>query len=399
MLNGKKILLGVTGSIAAYKAAVLTRLLVKNGAQVKIICTPDALKFITPLTLSTLSNDKVYSSLADEATGLWTNHVELGMWADLMLIAPCSANTLAKMALGLADNLLLTTYLSARCPVMIAPAMDLDMYAHEATQHNIQLLIRRGHHIIEPATGFLASGLEGKGRLEEPEHIIERLQQYFAQSGRFTGKTVLITAGPTHEAIDPVRFIGNHSSGKMGYAFANAFAAEGAKVILVHGPGTATPPRHHNIHTIPVTTALEMMEACAAHHPQVDVAVFTAAVADYRPVSKANQKIKKAEQAFQLELVKNPDIAQTLGQQKKANQFHLGFSLETEKGIANARKKLLEKNFDAILLNMADEHNAPFGSDYNTVEFITMRGDSFTFNNQSKVEIAQKVVNLIYEIR
>jgi phosphopantothenoylcysteine decarboxylase/phosphopantothenate--cysteine ligase len=397
-MQGRKILLGITGGIAAYKSASLIRLLKKQEAEVKVICTPEALDFVTPLTLSTLSQNPVYHQFADKDTGEWTNHVELGSWADLFLIAPCTANTLAKMVTGQADNLLLATYLSARCPVMIAPAMDVDMYHHPATQQNIKLLQERNHVILEPEEGFLASGLFGKGRMVEPEDIVQDIMHYFAERFRFSEHTVLITAGPTKEDIDPVRFISNHSSGKMGFAFAEQFANEGAKVILVKGPTSAPAPMHPNIEIHEVQSALQMLSICLEKHKSADICVFTAAVADYRPAQVSESKIKKeSEKDITLQLVKNPDIAAELGLKKLAHQYHLGFALETENGETNALRKIKVKNFDAIVLNMVDSDNNPFGGDDNDVVYITNKGNKLALGRSSKHTIAQKVINLIYE--
>src|SRR5688572_11311092 len=350
MLNGKKIVLGVSGSIAAYKSAVLVRLLVKEGAEVKVIMTPSAHDFITPLTLSTLSKNPVLTQFVKDESGQWNNHVDLGLWADAMVIAPASANTLAKMANGLCDNLLLAVYLSARCPVFFSPAMDLDMLQHPATKSNIEKLINFGNRIIEPGFGELASGLTGLGRMAEPEQIIDQLNAFLRDSNKLQGKTVLVTAGPTHEAIDPVRFIGNHSSGKMGFAIAEALADEGAKVNLVTGP-TQQHTEHPRINVKAVVSAEEMFEACNKLFPTADITVLSAAVADYKPSAKVDQKIKKKDDTLVIELTRTRDIAASLGKLKHNGQVIVGFALETEEEHSNAVKKLESKNFDMIILN------------------------------------------------
>jgi phosphopantothenoylcysteine decarboxylase/phosphopantothenate--cysteine ligase len=323
MLSDKKILVAVTGSIAAYKTAFFVRLLVKAGAQVKVVMTRSATDFITPLTLSTLSKNPVYLEFYDSKDGSWSNHVELGLWADLMIIAPASANTIAKMAQGICDNLLLATYLSARCPVMIAPAMDLDMLQHHSTQKNLKTLISFGNSIIEPTDGELASGLSGKGRLAEPEELLKELEDYFKKKDKLTGKTVLITSGPTHEAIDPVRFIGNHSSGKMGAALAEVASSMGAKVTFITGP-VSTLPFSPNVEIQKVTSANEMLDAVQKHHKQSDIVIFAAAVADYRPAEISEEKRKRSGNQISIDLVENPDIAATLGKQKSPSQLHIG---------------------------------------------------------------------------
>lgn len=393
MLNGKKILLGVTGSIAAYKAAVLTRLLVKEGAQVKIIMTPSAHDFITPLTLSTLSKNPVLTEFVKDASGQWNNHVELGLWADALLIAPATANTLAKMAHGQCDNLLLAVYLSARCPVLVAPAMDLDMLVHGSTQRNFDILRSYGNIFIEPAYGELASGLVGKGRMAEPEEIIGFLSKHFS-GGKLSGKKVLITAGPTYEAIDPVRFIGNHSSGKMGFAIAERLANEGAQVSLVSGP-TQQHTTHPHINVVRVTSAEEMYNACTSLFPSADVTVLSAAVADYKPTQRADQKIKKKEENLVIELTKTHDIAASLGKQKKNGQLLVGFALETEQEEANALKKIESKNFDLIVLNSLNDKGAGFGFDTNKITIIDREKNVEKFELKTKTEVAADIVNAI----
>lgn len=396
MLKGKRILLGISGSIAAYKAAQLTRLLVKDGAEVKVIMTVAATDFITPLTLSTLSRNPVHVNFVKNELGEWTNHVELGLWANLMVIAPASANTLAKMANGICDNLLLATYLSARCPVFFAPAMDLDMLRHPTTRHNLGKIQSFGNHLIEPAFGELASGLVGHGRMAEPEEIVHHLNKYIATAGILKGKRALVTAGPTHEAIDPVRFIGNNSSGKMGYAIAEELASKGAEVNLISGP-TDLLPVHPAIELTKVTSAEEMYQACARRFPTSDIAVLSAAVADYRPAQRADQKIKKANSSLQIELTPTTDIAAELGKLKKTGQFIVGFALETENERANAEKKLTAKNFDLIVLNSLNDTGAGFGHDTNKVTLIDRQSRVKEFSLKSKKEVASDIVYAIIE--
>ena len=394
-MKDKKIILGVCGSIAAYKSAMLTRLLVKAGAQVKVIMTPAAEDFITPLTLATLSRNPALTGFKKDATGEWNNHVELGLWADAIVIAPASANTLAKMASGQCDNLLLAVYLSARCPVFFAPAMDLDMLQHPTTQRNIDTLKSHGNHLIHPGYGDLASGLTGEGRMAEPEEIIEGLSRFLDSPQQLKGKRVLVTAGPTYEAIDPVRFIGNHSSGKMGFALAEALAREGAEVNLVTGP-THQHTLDPNINVKQVTSAKEMLEACASLFDTTDVAVLSAAVADYRPAEEARQKIKKIEDSLTLALTKTEDIAATLGKRKHNGQILVGFALETENEEANALKKLKAKNFDLIVLNSLNDPGAGFSHDTNKVTI--MDGEKkIPVELKSKKEVADDIVKAIIE--
>lgn len=396
MLKGRKILLGVSGSIAAYKAAVLTRLLVKEEAEVRIVTTPAALDFVTPLTFSTLSKNPVYTKFQKDDSGLWNNHVELGMWADAMVIAPASANTIAKMANGLCDNLLMAVYLSARCPVFFAPAMDLDMMQHPSTQENLSKLERFGLKLLQPGFGELASGLIGVGRMAEPEEIVHHLNIHFATAGSLKGKRALVTAGPTHEAIDPVRFIGNNSSGKMGYAIAEVLASRGAQVDLVSGPTHITID-HPNIQVTRVTSAEEMYNACASVFPKADITVLSAAVADFKPVTKADQKIKKGEGGLTLELTKTFDIASELGKIKKNGQLLVGFALETQNENANARKKLEAKNFDLIVLNSLNDSGAGFGHDTNKITIIGKNDVVKEFSLKSKKEVAVDIVNAIID--
>jgi phosphopantothenoylcysteine decarboxylase/phosphopantothenate--cysteine ligase len=398
MLTGKKILLGITGSIAAYKIPLLVRLLKKDGADVRVVMTPSARDFVTPLTLSTLSGNPVLSYGFDEKTGKWDSHVELGLWADLMVVAPASANTMAKMAYGMADNYLLTVCLSAKCPIMFAPAMDLDMYKHQATQQNIKTLIERGCIFVAPSSGELASGLCGEGRMEEPQKIYERIKAFFQTKQNFTGKKVLITAGPTYEAIDPVRFIGNHSSGLMGIEIARAFADQGADVTLVLGPSNISPNRN-NIKVLPVTSAKEMYDAVMTFFPKTDIAVLSAAVADFRPETAAEQKIKKNPETdiLTLKLVKTDDILKSVGNKKTENQVVVGFALETENGLENAKKKLHTKNIDLIVLNEMNESGVGFKTKTNKVSIITKDDKVTEFELKPKNEVALDVLEAIYQ--
>ncbi len=394
MLTGKKILLGVSGSIAAYKTAILVRLLVKAGADVKVLMTPAATHFVTPLTLATLSRHAVLSELATNDS--WANHVMLGRWADVMLIAPLSCNTLAKMAGGHCDNLLMAVYLSAVCPVVVAPAMDEDMWHHAATRRNISTIAGYGHHIIPVAHGELASGLTGDGRMAEPEAILEWLSGFFTAKKSLEGKRALVTAGPTYEAIDPVRFIGNHSSGKMGIAIAAELRRQGAAVTLVLGPSSAEVPQ--GIHTIRVQSAAEMYAACHDVFPTTDIAVMSAAVADYTPVTMASQKIKKDSDRFSIELTRTKDILLSLGQQKKAGQFVVGFALETHDEKAYARKKLITKHADMIVLNSLNDQGAGFGHDTNKITIFDQQGNEYPFAVKSKTDVAADIVNTIIHL-
>jgi phosphopantothenoylcysteine decarboxylase/phosphopantothenate--cysteine ligase len=397
MINNKKVLLGVTGSIAAYKSAFLVRLLVKAGAEVKVIMSQSAVDFITPLTLSTLSKNPVLIDFQKDKTGEWNNHVELGIWADVMLIAPASAHTIAKMANGLCDNLLLASYLSARCPVFLCPAMDLDMFTHPSTLHNLKKLQEFGNHIIEPTEGELASGLFGKGRMAEPEEIISVIEHFFdsqKQAKNLYGKKALITAGATREYIDPVRFISNNSSGKMGYAIAEELAKQGAEVTLISGK-TNLHIQHGNISKISVETAAEMFEATIPRVADSDIIVHCAAVADYTPKEKASQKIKKKENDLTIELVKTKDIAREVGNLLQPHQFHVGFALETNEEIKHAKEKLQKKNFDMIVLNSLQDRGAGFEHDTNKVSIIDKAGQVIDLPLKSKKEIAKDIVNLI----
>lgn len=396
MLTGKKILLGVSGSIAAYKSAVLVRLLVKAGAEVKVVMTKSAHDFITSLTLSTLSKNPVLTDFVGNESGQWNNHVELGLWADCMVIAPASANTIAKFANGLCDNLLSAVYLSARCDVFFAPAMDLDMLQHPSTQDNISKLQSFGNHLIEPGYGELASGLTGTGRMAEPEEIIAALEKHFTAAQVLKGKTVLVTAGPTHEAIDPVRFIGNHSSGKMGFAIAEALADKGATVNLITGP-TQQHTKHPRISVNRVTSSEEMYTLCTSLFPSSDITVLSAAVADYKPAVVAPQKIKKKDEELTLTLTKTHDIAASLGKLKHNGQIIVGFALETDQEHTNALKKLESKNFDLIVLNSLNDKGAGFGHDTNKITLIDRQQRSKSFELKSKKEVASDIVNAIIE--
>jgi phosphopantothenoylcysteine decarboxylase/phosphopantothenate--cysteine ligase len=390
-LEGKRILVGVTGSIAAYKTAILTRLLIKSGAEVQLVATTSALDFITPLTLATLSKRAVLSDFFEKSSGQWHNHVELGLWADLFLVAPLSANTLSKFAQGACDNLLTATYLSCRCPVMLAPAMDLDMYQHPSVRANLEKVASFGNLVLDAETGELASGLSGQGRMMEPEHILERVTDFFRAKKDFSRKKVLITLGPTQEALDPVRFLSNHSSGKMGFALAQAFKAAGAEVFVVAGP-VALKLEGLGFQVLRVTTASEMFEATQALHGQMDVVVFAAAVADFRPENQASQKIKKHGEELSLRLVPNVDIAYELGKMKKEGQIHVGFALETEQEEAHAKAKLIRKNFDLVVLNSATEEGVGFKHDTNQVRIFHKNGEGIQTALLPKLDIAGLIV-------
>ena len=404
MLENKKIVLGITGSIAAYKACILVRLLIKKGAEVQVVMTPAAKEFITPLTLATLTQKPVVSEFFDRRDGSWHSHVSLGLWADAMLIAPASASTIGKMANGIADNMLVTTYLSmkqsstaegkVKAPVFVAPAMDLDMYAHPSTQQNLQRLIGYGNHIIEPGTGHLASNLEGKGRMEEPERIVDVLEQFFAKQSLLSGKKVLITAGPTYEKIDPVRFIGNYSSGKMGYALAEVCAERGAEVTLVSGPVSLT-ANHPAIRRIDVESAAEMYEATTRCFPDVDIAILCAAVADFTPKVTADKKIKRKGDDLKLELQPTQDIAAALGAVKRKGQVLVGFALETDDELANAHKKLKKKNLDLIVMNSLQDAGAGFRVDTNKVTIIDRHHGLTAYDTKSKLEVAEDIIEAI----
>ncbi len=389
MLSNKNIILGVCGSIAAYKSALLVRAFIKAGANVKVILTPDACNFITPLTLATLSKNPVYTQYFEPETGVWSNHVELGLWADYMVIAPASANTIGKMANGLCDNLLTAVYLSAKCPVYFAPAMDLDMWKHESTQENINRLKSFGNIVISPNSGELASGLFGEGRMAEPDEIVSFLSANIKKGLPLLGKRVLITAGPTFEAIDPVRFIGNHSSGKMGFALANEMVALGADVILITGPtAEATNAR---LKRIDVVSANEMLVACEKEFARSDITIMSAAVADYTPIEVADQKIKKKEANFNISLKKTTDILAELGRQKKAGQLLVGFALETEHEEKYAQEKLIKKNLDLIVLNSLMDKGAGFKKNTNKITIFNKALEKITFETKTKVEVAKDI--------
>ena len=396
-LEGKKIILGITGSIAAYKAAMLLRLLVKEGAEVQVVITAAGKEFITPVTLSALSGKPVISEFFGANDGTWNSHVDLGLWADLMLVAPATASTLAKMANGIADNMLVTTYMSAKCPVFIAPAMDLDMFAHPSTQKNLEILKSFGNVIIEPAFGELASGLTGKGRMEEPGKILELVVDYFSIKNNLNEKTFLVTAGPTFEKIDPVRFIGNYSSGKMGYAIAEQLACQGADVVLISGP-VAVSTLNPKIKVIKVESADEMFAESMAHFPDCDGAVMCAAVADFTPVVVENQKTKRGKSNWTLELKPTRDIAQALGYVKSENQILVGFALESADEIENAKQKLIKKNFDFIVLNSLNEKGAGFQVDTNKITIIGKDNNQQVFELKSKKEVAVDIVEKIKSI-
>lgn len=393
MLGGKHILLGVTGSIAAYKAANIVRLLVTQGAEVKIVMTPLAKQFITPLTLATLAKNPIYVDFFNPENGEWNSHVSLGMWADAYLIAPATANTIGKMANGIADNLLLTSYLSAKCPVFVAPAMDLDMYAHPAVQKNIETLKSYGVHFIDAEDGELASGLVGKGRLAAPERIVESLDTFFNGQMSLTGKKVMVTAGPTYEKIDAVRFIGNYSSGKMGYAIAEECASRGAEVVLVSGP-TSLNVHNSNIKLVRVNSAREMYEACNQEFPQCNAAVLSAAVADFTPQNVSDAKIKRKDNNLEITLKPTDDIAASLGKQK-GDRVLVGFALEKENELENAIGKLERKNFDFIVLNSMNDKGAGFNHDTNKITIINRNKEVKNFELKPKVLVAKDIVNEI----
>lgn len=396
MLNNKNIILGVCGSIAAYKSALLVRLLVKAGANVKVILTADASNFITPLTLATLSKNPVYTQYFEAETGVWSNHVELGLWADYMIIAPASANTLSKMANGLCDNLLSAVYLSAKCPVFFAPAMDLDMWKHESTQNNIAKLQNFGNVMIAPGNGELASGLHGEGRMAEPEEILAFLEAEIRKDLPLLGKKVMVTAGPTYEAIDPVRFIGNHSSGKMGFAIAEELYQLGAEVTLIAGP--TSQKNNTNIKRVDVVSAQQMLDACLAHFNNNDITVMSAAVADYTPVEVALQKIKKKEDHFNIELKKTTDILATLGAQKTDGQILVGFALETIDEENYAKDKLRKKNLDLIVLNSLNDKGAGFKTETNKITIFNKDLAKTAFEMKSKTEVAKDICTEILKL-
>ena len=398
MLRNKKIVLGITGSIAAYKACLIIRSLIKQGAEVQVVITEAGKEFITPVTLSALTHKPVISEFFAQRDGTWHSHVDLGLWADAMLIAPCTASTLGKMAQGIADNMLVTTYLSMKAPVFIAPAMDLDMYRHQSTQRNLQRLKEYGNHIIEPGSGFLASGLEGKGRMEEPETIVHILDQFFDEQSKgkdLIGKKVMITAGPTYEKIDPVRFIGNYSSGKMGFAIAEECAQRGAEVTLISGPVAlqCTP----SIHRWDVESCAEMYEKATEVFPQCDIAVLCAAVADFRPAQVAEQKFKREKDDLVLRLQPTEDIAAAIGKMKREDQKTIGFALETHHEEAHAKKKLKEKNLDFIVLNSTRIPGTTFRSDDNQITILSAQGKK-EYEKKPKTEVASDIVDEIVRL-
>ena len=390
-MKGKKIVLGITGSIAAYKAAVLIRALIKKGAEVQVVITPAGKEFITPITLSALTSKPVISEFFSQRDGTWHSHVDLGLWADAMVIAPATASTIGKMANGIADNMLITTYLSMKAPVFVAPAMDLDMFAHPATQKNLEILRSYGNHIIEPGEGELASHLVGKGRMEEPEKIVEVLEAFFNREQDLKGKKVLITAGPTYEKIDPVRFIGNYSSGKMGYALAESCARRGAEVTLISGP-VQVKAQHPSIKVTKVESAHQMHEAAIEAFPTSDAAILCAAVADFTPEVKADQKIKREKDDLILRLVPTEDIAAALGKIKKENQCLVGFALETNNELANARHKLEKKNFDFIVLNSLQDAGAGFQCDTNKITIVD-KEKATPYPLKTKTEVADDIID------
>ena len=390
-LQGKKILICITGGIAAYKINYLIRDFIKKGAEVQVLMTSSAEQFVSKLTLSTLSKNSVYTDFYSE-NGTWNNHVELALWADVMLMAPCTANTLSKMVHGMCDNLVLATYMSAKCPIFIAPAMDLDMYQHPSTQQNLELAEDFGHHIIPAEDGELASGLSGQGRMAEPETIAQIIEEFFNTNKSLEGKTVLITAGPTYEAIDPVRFIGNHSSGKMGFSIAEEAANRGAKVILISGP-SAEKTNNHNIEIYRVTSAKEMFAKVFEYYENADIAIASAAVADYAPKEIAQEKIKKNDDSITIELVKNPDILKTMGE-RKTKQFLVGFALETQNEEENAKGKLQKKNLDMIVLNSLRDAGAGFKGANNKIKIIT-ESSLTEFPLKSKAEVAKDILNFV----
>ncbi|MGQ8336851.1 bifunctional phosphopantothenoylcysteine decarboxylase/phosphopantothenate--cysteine ligase CoaBC [Sunxiuqinia sp. A32] len=395
-LEGKHIILGVTGSIAAYKAAYLLRGLVKEGADVQVVMTPAAKEFITPVTMSALSGRPVISEFFAANDGTWHSHVDLGQWADLMLVAPITAATIAKMATGVCDNMLITTYLSAKCPVMIAPAMDLDMFCHPSTLKNMDTLRTYGNIILEPGEGELASGLHGKGRMQEPEQIVEEVIAFFNSKKKLLNKKVLVTAGPTYEKIDPVRFIGNYSSGKMGFAIAEELASQGADVVLVTGP-VRLMTNHPNITRVDVESALEMLNVSKAEFPNTDAAIMCAAVADYRPATQADQKIKRVEKDLSIQLEATDDIAACLGTMKKEGQLLVGFALETQNEMNNAVAKLQKKNLDFIVLNSLQDKGAGFGVDTNKITILSKDNKAQKFELKQKTEVAADLVGKIVE--
>ena len=396
-LKGKNIILGITGGIAAYKSAYLCRLLVKEGADVRVVMTPHSKAFITPLTMGTLSKNPVLSDFFQADNGKWHSHVDLGLWADLMIIAPATATTMGKMANGIADNLLITTYLSARCPVLLAPAMDLDMYQHPSTRKNLEKLLSFGNYIIDPPSGELASGLEGKGRMAEPEDILTKIVNILSSKKKLHNKVALVTAGPTYEKIDPVRFIGNFSTGKMGFAIAETLAEQGAKVFLISGP-VSQKIQHANIQRIDVLSAEDMYQESIKQFSKCDIAVMAAAVADYKVKNTADKKIKRKSEELSLDLTPNKDIAASLGKIKTNKQILVGFALETNNELENAQKKIQKKNLDFIVLNSLKDKGAGFGHDTNKISIIDANNKKSEFELKSKKEVSLDIVNKIIEL-
>lgn len=397
MLKGKRVVIGISGGIAAYKIAFLIRILKQKGAEVKCVLTPASSDFITPLTVSTLSQNPAHIDFWNKDNGEWTNHVDLGAWGDVMLLAPLTANTLAKIANGFCDNLLTATYLSAKCPVFIAPAMDLDMYAHDTTNENLSKVEAHGVHIIPAEDGFLASGLIGKGRMAEPETIVEHLETFFELNQSMKGQKVLVTAGPTYEAIDPVRFIGNHSTGKMGFALVDNLLKRGAEVILITGP-TKCKLHHKNLTRIDIKTANEMLEAAEKYFPECNGGIFSAAVSDYRPKNIATQKIKKSSNEMNIEMVKNPDVLKTIGGIKKKHQFLVGFALETSNALEYGAEKLKKKNLDLIVINSLEDEGAGFGHDTNKISLLDFNNKTTTFELSSKKVVAKNILDYLMKL-
>lgn len=398
MLKGKRIVIGISGGIAAYKIAFLIRILKQKGAEVRCILTSASSDFITPLTVSTLSQNPAYIDFWNKENGEWTNHVEMGAWGDVILMAPLTANTLAKIANGFCDNLLTATYLSAKCPIIVAPAMDLDMYAHDTTNDNLKKIEQHGVKIIPAEEGFLASGLIGKGRMAEPETIVEELERFFQNAASMENHKVLVTAGPTYEAIDPVRFIGNHSTGKMGFAIVESLLERGAKVVLIAGP-TQCQVHHENLTRIDIRTAEEMLVVATDHFPSCTGGIFAAAVSDYRPKSVAEQKIKKSSDVMNIEMVKNPDVLKTIGGLKTEQQFLVGFALETNNALEYGAEKLKKKNLDLIVVNSLEDEGAGFGHDTNKITLLDFNNKSTKFELSSKKVVANNILDYLMKLK
>lgn len=398
MLKGKRIVIGISGGIAAYKIAFLIRILKQKGAEVKCILTSASSDFITPLTVSTLSQNPAHINFWNNENGEWTNHVELGAWGDLMLLAPLTANTLAKIANGYCDNLLTATYLSAKCPVIVAPAMDLDMYAHDTTTENLSKIQQHGVKIIPAEEGFLASGLIGQGRMAEPETIVEEIESFFRNSKSMEGQKVLVTAGPTYEQIDPVRFIGNHSTGKMGFAIVEILLERGAEVVLITGP-TQCEIQHKNLIRIDIQTAEQMLSAAIKYFPDCTGGIFSAAVSDYRPKTTADQKIKKSSDVMTIEMIKNPDVLKTIGESKTKEQFLVGFALETNNAIEYGAEKLKKKNLDLIVINSLEDEGAGFGHDTNKITLLDFNNKTTKFELSSKKVVANNILDYLMKLK